>query len=212
MQRDTTLPLLIDTDKDGTCDEINSEALAQDVRPVKIALGPVTPTGNPWYRYYDTTIPEKLWTGVKAEFLYDNPYVDNPGCATASGVQPPGQLLPPAWPCNGHAALMRVVPGRSTDRPPAIYGLRPGAECTGEYWELTSIVKQRGWICLAARAEDKIGNIGVSDPVRLCYDERNNITPDCSAMPVPTCTDGCTISAAQRFTFVDYQTQGWFFP
>lgn len=111
--------------------------------------------------------------------------------------------------------MFRVVPGRSADRPPALYALRPsdGAECTGEYWELNSIVTKRDWICLAARAEDTIGNIGVSDRVRLCYDERDSeeATPDCSGTPAPECTDGCTISPAQKFQWSE-GNNSWYFP
>jgi hypothetical protein len=55
---------------------------------------------------------------------------------------------------------------------------------------------------VAARAEDNIENVGISAPLRLCFDDGDsgNGVPSCNTSEAPSCTDGCTISAAQKFT------------
>lgn len=194
MQRDPSVPLLIDTDGDNICDEINYEALDMNQRPAKLALAAVNPVGTAWYRKFDTLNP------------------DNVSCYAAGG-----DPNPPTTVCS-NSPMFRVVPGRAQGRPPAVYAIRPSndannGECTGEYWELKGIAMD-GWICLASRVEDNIGNIGVSDPVRVCFEEtaqKPPPTPDCSGAPMPGCTDGCTISEAQRFQYSDFN-QSWYFP
>jgi hypothetical protein len=54
---------------------------------------------------------------------------------------------------------------------------------------------------VAARAVDNIGNVGVSEPIRLCFDDgdSSNGPPNCAGEP-PSCLGNCTISDAQKFT------------
>jgi len=80
-------------------------------------------------------------------------------------------------------------------------GNNEDVECTGTDWEHATQAPGEGWICLAVRAEDLAGNIGVSRPLRLCYDDSSTgSVPDCFLDPVanppPTCTDGCTLPPA----------------
>jgi hypothetical protein len=195
MQRDVSIPILIDTDGDHICDEINHEALAMDLRPTKLKLAPVAPAGSPWYKIYDP-----METGP----------VDNATCFAHTNMSPVAQPAYPNAVCL-NSPMIRVVPGRVAGRPASVYAIRPmsgvNGECTGEYWELFRIADP-GWICLAARSEDNKGNIGVSEPLRLCYGEDSNTVPDCSATPMPSCTDGCTISDAQKFD----TDKLWYFP
>jgi hypothetical protein len=48
---------------------------------------------------------------------------------------------------------------------------------------------------LAGRAEDNIGNVGVSPPIRVCFDDGEG-TPACDpadTASAPTCVDDCTL-------------------
>jgi hypothetical protein len=81
---------------------------------------------------------------------------------------------------------------------PVVYGMGglTGLECTGSAWNPIAISENvDGWICYAARADDKKANTGFSRPLRVCYDNPNIPgSPACAdggSIP-PTCTDGCT--------------------
>jgi hypothetical protein len=54
-------------------------------------------------------------------------------------------------------------------------------------------------VCLAARALDAVGNIGISRPLRVCYDDPlTAFVPACKSddEPPPSCTDGCALPPA----------------
>ncbi|HEX7478752.1 MAG TPA: hypothetical protein VF331_13175 [Polyangiales bacterium] len=170
VQPDPTIALLIDTNHDGVCDEIN------DVKqnpppaslPVQQALSALPPAGVAWY-------------APNLDFTADPKNVPAIGCNSGTAAQP-AKLCPVS-------DMWRVVPGRLTNRPPAVYAFGPNSnECDGTTWNVASFVGT-GWRCLAARAEDNIGNIGVSRPIRVCF----NDSADCAGMPLPTCTDGCSL-------------------
>lgn len=196
LQRDLSIPLLIDTNNDGICDEINDKEedgtlLPEAKRPRKIVLSPVTPTGSAWYR------------------LQDEESEDNAACYAPTSASPVVQPSVPNTVCPLSPSFTRVIPARTEGRPPAVYALRPtntstGA-CTGDYWELAQIANP-GWNCVAARVEDKVGNVGISEPLRICFGPN-----DCSGTPMPSCRRDCTISDAQRFHHADDEV-GWYFP
>jgi hypothetical protein len=188
-QPDPAIPLLIDTDDDpnNICDEINFDALPIPQRPVAIEMGEVTDRGAAYY-------------AADSSFLADTSRnVPAADCQTGTAVNPPGQL------CNT-TPMHRVLPQNiETGNPPsAVYGLMPTnspteGECNGTNWELLPIVDE-GWACLAARAEDNIGNVGVSVPMRVCFDDMVG-TPLCKngdpTLPLPpNCTDGCALPDA----------------
>lgn len=216
MQRDPeNVPLLIDTDDDGYCDEVNYAALTEAERPVSLNLAPVNPAGTAWFKFFDEVTDFDGDTFTPDEIVNLGMGIDNVQCQTKSTTQPPSQPQFPNSLCPGYSPMFRVVPGRVQGRPPGVYAIRPSnsassGECTGEYWELLGIANP-GWICIAGRAEDTIGNIGVSEPLRLCYGDNGNMTPDCSAAPMPSCTDGCIFSEAQRFHHTDGDVD-WYFP
>jgi hypothetical protein len=177
LQPDNSVPLLIDTDDDGICDDINiSDTMPMDQRPTLMQLQSVTPAGSAWY----------------AADINGTP----PGCSLAADAQPPSL-------CPGFSEMFRVVPGRVQGKPPAVYAKKPSndgnsGECNGESWELLTIAHE-GWQCLAARVHDTIGNRGVSDAIHICFDDNAGSAAVCDPAQKPTCTDGCTISDAQRF-------------
>jgi hypothetical protein len=173
-QEDPNIPLLIDTNGDGQCDEINSDALAENERPTQLTLQSLSVRGTPPYLSTATFGPN-----------------DPPWC-TAGGLAPP---LPSTL-CAA-TALTYAAPQPIEGVPPAIYGIGPtnndGGACEGNTWELLPIVGE-GWKCIAARVEDKIGNVGVSRPLRICFDDGDG-TPDCDPMTQtpPDCRDNCTL-------------------
>ncbi|HWP08749.1 MAG TPA: hypothetical protein VNN72_23565, partial [Polyangiaceae bacterium] len=52
-------------------------------------------------------------------------------------------------------------------------------------------------ICVAGRAEDNTGNVGISRPLRLCFDDGEDPPPSClnqDADPPPSCrVDNCKL-------------------
>jgi hypothetical protein len=117
--------------------------------------------------------------------------------------------------CAQHASsLSRVIGHEAVGHDAVVYGISPdasGLECTGRYWEIKSVIDRpvrEGWLCLAARASDNLGNVRVSAPLIVCYDDDTTpYVPDCidpndpshttvldpaTVVPPITCTDGCT--------------------
>jgi hypothetical protein len=188
VQPNNSVPLLVDTDhdKDHACDEINDKMLQDPLqRPKQQPLAPVTPTGQ-------------------AYFIGQNHATDMPvGC----NYEPESNEDPPKPVC-AHTEMFRVVPARVQGKPPGIFAMLPtngsDGECDGTSWEVGGFLGKEGWFCAAARAEDLIkggGNIGISAPLRLCYDDgvMANGTPDCDPNHAPTCTDGCVITDSQKY-------------
>jgi hypothetical protein len=96
--------------------------------------------------------------------------------------------------CDDRSDMWVSISHSMDGEPPVIYALGSslggtGAACAGADWEIGSS-SQEGWVCVAGRAEDQVHNVGVSQPLRLCYDDGVDPPPDCP-MPPPTCLDGC---------------------
>lgn len=166
-----SIPLLIDTNGDGQCDEINSDALNEDDRPTQISFQPLSVRGSAYYAATES-FPQGDW------------------CVAG------GQTMPPAYLCP--ATMMTYAsPQPISGNPPAIYALAPNngstGACEGNTWEIGKIVPE-GWACLAARVEDNIGNVGVSRPLRVCINDQMG-TPNCNSATdtPPDCTDHCTL-------------------
>jgi hypothetical protein len=195
LQPDTTVPLLINTDIDKVtgkvipgkenCDDINGLDKSGDPnQPIKLQLSAINPGGNAWFpadplKYNPSSQPQA-------------PSACKPG---AEGNSPPPKI------CQ-NSELYRVVPGRVQGKPPAVYAFAPSndanvGECNGRSWELGDSRVKAGWLCLAARVEDTIGNVGVSAPLRVCFDDGSG--KPCDMNHIPTCTDGCPISDAQKY-------------
>jgi hypothetical protein len=168
-------PILIDKDHDGICDDVRDKESAES-----LGLGPLSPTGQPWYEQDDDVAP----TAAALE------------CVTKTS-DAPDKL------CLAESSDMWQVVGGFMGNEPGVYAASAssGLECTGIDWELGSLIgaNDDGWICVVARAEDYVHNIGVSRPLRLCVDKPQpegmpEITPACanSSVDAPSCTDNCT--------------------
>ena len=98
--------------------------------------------------------------------------------------------------------MMRVISWDIDHTVPAVFGLAPvsGLSCTGYGWEISTVVSE-GWICAAATAKDNNGNVGISVPIRLCYDDGIDPPPSClgtdgfaDAASAPSCVQkNCTL-------------------
>lgn len=168
---DENEPLLIDTNEDDVCDEIAVDDLDF------LQLAGINPTGSAWF-------------GNASPAAYPDPAPF--GCSLESAPNEPAHL------CTLNASDMtRVIKHDYMSTIPALFA-KPefvGTECTGQQWELGPFIDTEGWVCLAARAEDVVGNVGISRPLRACYDDpTTEEQPDCATMTTtpPDCTDGCT--------------------
>jgi hypothetical protein len=186
VQPNRGVPLLIDTNNDHFCDEINFFDLPMEDRPTKIGLRAVVPRGASWFAKptnFDTANPDFDITGAFCS------------------ADPNGADLPPNDFCP-LTQMTRAVAGHSSDKPPAVYGLNPTNNdqwgCEGETWNVGDIVHTEGWYCLAARAEDTIGNVGIAEAIRVCFDRQDGGADPCAG-PIPECNKNCTISPAQRY-------------
>ncbi len=185
MQDELDTPLLIDRTDDGVCDDINSEVTSNPVRYLELVAMPEV--GAPPYQ-------------TQAEDLEDDPSpipANLSDCTYKGDADPPDQLCP-----QQESEMTRIIRHTSSAGEPVIYAINPDfgdLECTGRYWELGAVVDREqaeGWLCLAVRASDNVHNVGVSRPLRVCYDDpRTTHVPDCVGAPLteaPSCTDGCT--------------------
>jgi hypothetical protein len=190
-QPDPSIPLLYDSNGDGVCDEINLFDLPEPQQPRKLDLGAATPRGASWFPKA-ANIPVDYFAAPE-----NDPSKGRYGTCIAD---PNGAVNPPGPLCSGFPPPpRRIVAGRGADKPPAVYGLSPSNDqanaCEGETWHVLNIVGE-GWACLAARAEDKIGNIGVSEAIRVCF---NKTGGSCAGAP-PNCNkNSCQITDAQKF-------------
>jgi len=171
-------PLVYDASGDGVCDTVD------ETTPAFVQLFPLAPDTRAYY-------PDEahLTDAAVAPAWACDAY----GTATA----PPENL------CNSYSPdLYHVIKHPCpTSNEPAVYANQPaaGGDCTGQTWLVTNEESVgEGWICLAARATDRVGNGAISAPLRVCIDAPDDgTTPDCSLAAMPSCTDGC--SSPPRF-------------
>jgi hypothetical protein len=164
LQTDEAEPLLINNDGDPACDDLDIDGLPF------LHLKGITPRGDSWFGA-DADETEPQWTGCNYQ---DQPEVD---------------ML-----CDPYEAdLSRIIRWDAEDEVPVIFAngnLDPGPSCIGTDWETAPYGE--GWACLAARAVDNAGNVGISPPLRVCIDDGVAPHPDCTGTP-PDCTDSCTL-------------------
>ena len=159
---DTTQPLTVDGDGDGVCDRINPKLVPTSHPPttsrevMKIRLGAVPPQGA-------------------ADFTPD------PSLATETRCDPGDEPRLPPILCRAEEPTLAISYGPKL---PAIWSLEPvepsGLRCFGNQIDAfanhiggTSAgggLPAPGWACIAVQATDKVGNTGVSAPLRVWID------------------------------------------
>jgi hypothetical protein len=110
----------------------------------------------------------------------------------------------PVAQCSSPTDLPFILSHGASKTIAVIYAKNPtnsaALSCTGTTYQLP-IASAYGWICAAAVASDAagiasgdgtIGNMGVSPPIRLCYQSDPQQPLSCNTATLPTCTDGCT--------------------
>jgi hypothetical protein len=189
---DTSQPLVVDTDGNGTCDDINpmlvptTEPPTDNNQVLKIRLAPVPPSGAADFTPDGSlpTLPASLPAGTP--------------CWAGIDPQPPEPLCIFEQPtiAIGYAEMS-----------PAIWSVEPigGLRCLGNQFDALANNIHEGWACIAVGTKDSAGNRSVSAPLRVWIDydfvitDSNktvthyysfNQTPPASANagPMPACT------------------------
>ncbi len=210
VQQDTTQPLVVDTDGDGICDDINPKLVPGTRGPfssnqvLKLNLGPLAPAG-------------------RADFLLKSK-------EPAMGCLAPEAELQPSAVCPSHEPARNTMviahPDILRGPYPSVWTVEtttPGDPfCLGSQFDtFANGIADDRWLCVAVAATDKVGNHGVSNPLRLYLDQRGLRSqapaaarecprPRLGAPAPPSCTGTYdratnTVSArpckAPRFTF-----------
>ena len=76
---------------------------------------------------------------------------------------------------------------------PMVYAIPPSGTlaCEGFAFDAVASNIADGWACVAVRAVDNLGNIRVSDVMRVCVDSDNNLSAPCTSNTpagAPPCT------------------------
>jgi hypothetical protein len=177
---DESLPLIVDTDGNGTCDSINPTLIPTTEPPtmnnqvLKVRLAPVPPGGA-------------------SDFTADPsvPLTSTAGWPCVRGIDPerPQPL------CSFQQPSV-AIGYFSVDPPlPAIWSVEPINElrCHGNQFDTKANNIGPGWACIAVGTTDLAGNFSVSAPLRVYIDQAGNYshsfddTPSGVGAP-PACT------------------------
>ncbi|MES1205224.1 MAG: hypothetical protein ABUS79_04730 [Pseudomonadota bacterium] len=192
---DTSQPLTVDSDGDGVCDLINPKLVPTSQPPttsrevLKVRLGAVPPGGE-------------------ANFSPDPSLAGETRCDP--GVE---QLLPPLL-CRAQEPTLAISYGPHL---PAVWSLEPiepdGQRCFGNQFDAYANhiggtsrgggLPPPGWACIAVQATDKVGNTGVSAPLRVWIDYNGEHTCPASAAGATTPPPNCTGRFNQQTGVVD---------
>jgi hypothetical protein len=175
----TGQPLVVDSDGDGRCDEINPLLL-----PLSPSVPPTAPSGI--LQVHLTPVPLQ----GSGDFEFDaSVATDNPPAPCGSGVEPG----PPPRLCNSFEQPTIAI--SYYDGQPSIWSVDPvdtTFHCLGNQVDMLANHVPEGWACIAVQTRDLAGNQGVSVPMRV-YIQYNAAggfcpAPPASAGPPPTCT------------------------
>ncbi|MBW2463525.1 MAG: hypothetical protein JRH11_17880, partial [Deltaproteobacteria bacterium] len=176
----TSVPLLVDLDGDGVCDDINPAVLPGAGGPdtaVVLELLPIAPAGT---AFFDEGLD---FSAAPSPFTT---------CTEGTDVSAPAPLCVTT-------PLSRVIGWDMDSTVATIFGKAPvtASTCVGDAWDFQASITE-GSACVAARAVDNLGNVGVSPPLRACFTDGVGVAPcPCSVGSTipeamrPTCTDGC---------------------
>jgi hypothetical protein len=196
-------PLVVDSNGDGRCDEINPLLVPTTDPPtaanqvLKIRLAGVPPAGT-------------------ANFEPDASLVGNPNCAEGSASTPPPLL------CNFEQPTIAISYAGDEPAVWSVEPIDPTFRCLGNQFDSFANNIPEGWACLAIQTVDLAGNKGVSVPMRVYiqYSDAGGFcgSPPAGAGPPPTCTGTFAASSdptvpgvaalgacsARKFTGTDY--------
>ena len=174
---DTTRPLVVDTDGDGVCDAINPEIVPATMpmlanEAAVVALAGINPTGA-------AAFGAATFGGANAA-----------SCVAGMAAAPPAL-------CLGESSTI-VIDTPFTNET-QIFGVPPVGEfnCLGFAFDARATNISDGWACAATVVTDRVGNRGVSAPLRICIDADGD-QAECSAWGTtttpnrPSCTGTVT--------------------
>ncbi len=143
--------LIVDTDGDGLCDDINPNAV-HPITPMPaidafaVNLAPADPGGDSYF-----TDDPAGYAGY--------PICNSPGTSPT----PP----PPKCTTSGLQRIIKTEIGMGH----VIYSIAPidMVSCVGHAFDAVANNIHDGWACVAIRAVDNLGNVGVSRPLKVCF-------------------------------------------
>jgi hypothetical protein len=175
---DVTLPLIVDTDGNGTCDSINPELIPTTEPPtmnnqvLKVRLAPVPPAGFADFTP-DLSVPSMSTSGWP--------------CVRGLDPQPPLPICSFRQPtiAIGYTGLVPPLP--------AIWAVEPinDVRCHGNQFDTLANNIGPGWACIAVGTSDHTGNFSVSAPLRVYIDQNPNYSRPFTEVPPgppPACT------------------------
>ncbi|MBA2541571.1 MAG: hypothetical protein H0V17_18150 [Deltaproteobacteria bacterium] len=147
---DATKPLVVDTDGDGECDEINPDIVPATVpmaanEAAVVDLVAIDPAGSGFF-------PSETFGGFNSG-----------SCTSGTDTESPDPV------CFGESATIVI---QDLDGAPEIFGLPAVSDfnCMGFAFDARAQNISDGFACVALRVTDNLGNVRVSEPLRICID------------------------------------------
>ncbi|HXU82270.1 MAG TPA: hypothetical protein VN914_12795, partial [Polyangia bacterium] len=156
---DTSQPLVVDLDGDGWCDAINPKL-------VPTTRGPIQ--SNEVLATRLSAVPVK----GTADFTMDPSLVDTTGRLTLPPCNPGRAVTGPPRLCGSQTLTMAIGYPAARGPSPSIWSLEiitPNEPwCVGSQFDaFANEIPDGQWACIAAGATDRLGNSGVSNPLRV---------------------------------------------
>ncbi|MEM7604801.1 MAG: hypothetical protein AAF411_05535 [Myxococcota bacterium] len=193
LRHDDGTPLLIDTDEDGVCDSINPLVEPDPGDPTTatvLDLIGLRTSGTVGFETSATFPDDGPLPAGEPESAYDAIYDT---CTPASSPGNPRAL------CAESSPLTRLIETSYGEEAIYVKGPTTPLTCVGDLFDFQGSLEE-GWACTAIRAEDRLGNAGISPPLRACFIDGvgedpcpgtlGTIAPEAMR---PSCTDGCTL-------------------
>jgi hypothetical protein len=182
---ETSQALVVDVDGDGVCDSLNPKLIPTTKGPTQsnevlaVRLAAVPPKGA-------------------ADFTPDPSLMTPAGMAAYPACTPGDAPVGPRRLCGAQPQTIVIGYPAAVGPASSIWSVEPitSAEpwCVGSQFDAFANQIREGWACVAAAATDKLGNTGVSNPLRVWIQNRGlPNTPSCpapppTAPPPPNCT------------------------
>jgi hypothetical protein len=155
---DSTRPLVVDTDGDGTCDAINPDIVPATTPVLSNEAAVVSLEGV-----------DGGGTGDFRDTIFGGENANT--CDAGTDTDAPAGL------CFGELATSAAIDTAFTNEP-QIFGIPQVDElnCLGFAFDARASNISDGWACAAVLTVDTLGNRGVSAPLRICVDSNGDET------------------------------------